>query len=255
MREAAPVGPPDDAAWERLHEFELKFGNCWEHCGSYCCRTNHPAQSFALMKADSAGMVFMPGEYEFLARHGRLQQGFETTHRHFEFVFDEARGLRLGFDTAVCSLGGLCSLPRYRPMICKFYPYYPVVSPHSGQVEQFITGSIIDQYWTELGIEHPCWLHREHGAAVREAVRQTAPALDHPYFVFHLGAAFLFVEHVTARARGRHPDLFHGDPRQFFSQWEVLYLTGGFFDRETFSAELRDLHAMVERRYGSFVLQ
>ena len=246
------VPHPTDAAWEDIHRFELKFGACWTNCAGYCCKTNHETQKFSLMKCDAAGMVFMPQEYEFLKRHDRLQTGFETTHRHHEFLFDPARGLKVGYDTAVCNLGGICSLPEYRPLICKFYPYYPVVAPESGEVDRFITGSIIDQYWADLGIEHPCWLHRTQGEAVAAAVRSTGPALHHPYFMFHMGAAAVFVDHVTARMRQDQADLLKGDARQFFRNWEVLYLTGRLVDREVLAQDLRAFHARVEARFGAF---
>jgi hypothetical protein len=249
-----PAPHPTDADWEHIHRFELKFGECWTHCGGYCCKTNHEAQNFSLMKCDSAGMVFMPQEYEFLKRHNRLQTGFEETHRRHTFVFDEARGLKIGYDTAVCALGGICSLPEYRPMICKFYPYYPVVEPESGEVDRLITGSIVDQYWGDLGIEHPCWLHREQGDAVAAAVRATGPALQHPYFIFHLGAAALFVEHVSARCRKDQAALLRGDPRQFFRNWEVLYLTGSLVDRDVLARDIRAFYDRVERRFGAFEL-
>jgi hypothetical protein len=206
------------------------------------------------MKCDSAGMVFMPREYEFLKRHHRLQDGFEATHRHHEFVFDSERGLKIGFDTAVCSLGGICSLPEYRPLICKFYPYYPVVTPESGDIDRLITGSIIDQFWSDLGIEHPCWLHRTQGDAVAKAVKATAPALRHPYFEFHLGAAALFVDHVSSRCRKEQAAALRGDPRQFFTNWEVFYLLGTFVDRDVLAADIRAFHARVEQRFGAFEL-
>ncbi len=197
-------------------------------------------------------MVFMPQEYEFLKKHTRLQVGFEQTHRHHTFTFDEERGLTLGFDTAVCSLGGICSLPEYRPLICKFYPYYPIVTPEDGAINNFITGSLIDQYWGDLGIEHPCWLHRTQGPAVKIAVQQSAPALDHPYFIFYMGAAAIFADHITRHCRENHVSAFKADPRKFFRGWEVMYLLGEFINIEELALDLKAFHSQVETRHGAF---
>ncbi|WP_033069321.1 hypothetical protein [Thalassospira australica] len=248
------IAVPTDTDWEQLHAFKLEFGDCWKNCGSYCCKTNHPQQDFSLMKQESAGMVFMSAEYDFLARHLRLQDGFEETHRRHRFVFNEERNLAIEFDTAVCDLGGICSMFEYRPLICKFYPYYPVMSPVTREIDQFITGSLIDQYWEDLNIQHPCWLHRVKGDQVKQAVRAAASAMDHPYFVFCMGAAAIFVEHVTQRCRADHAELLQGDPRQFFRQWEVLYLTMKMIDKKVLAADINDFYELVERAYGAFEL-
>jgi len=246
------ISYPSDEEWERLHSFDLKFGDCWKNCDSYCCKTNHPQQEFSLMKKDSAGMVFMPQEYLFLSRHNRLQDGFNKTHRSHKFVFNETRDLFISFDTAICDLGGICSLASYRPMICKMYPYYPVISPESRSIESFITGSLIDQFWDDLGIEHPCWLHRTKSDLVKTAVKGTADTMQHPYYVFYMGAAAIFVDHVTKRCNEEHAELLQEDPRMFFKNWEILYLTQQLIDKNILANDINEFHSRVEKQYGLF---
>ena len=86
------------------------------------------------------------------------------------------------------------------------------------------------------------------------AVRATGPALHHPYFMFHMGAAATFVDHVTARMKQDQAELLKGDPRQFFKNWEVLYLTGRLVERDVLARDLRAFHARVEARFGAFEL-
>lgn len=247
----------DEEHWTALHEKAdgIFVADCWKHCGSYCCKTNHAVQDFSLMKCGSAGMVFPLREYEFLKRNGLLQDGFENTARHWEYKIDAERDLTIRFVTAHCDLGGLCSNAKWRPLICKFYPLYPRVAAEGGAVESYTFGSIIDQYWDELGIEHPCWLYRNHGDEIDKTIRQTlADVLSHPYLIFYLGAASIFVEHVARLREGRELALDFSDPRQFFRVWEVSYLTGQLIDQDVLRAELVSHYDAIAAHHGPFDL-
>jgi len=255
---ARPV--PSDDEFETLHQEAGRIGvaDCWTHCESYCCKTNHPDQQFALMKCDSAGLVYPLGEYRFLERRQKLQAGAVETARHHEFVFDPSRNLRLRFVTTICDLGGRCSEPAYRPLICKFYPFYPAPDMTAGgtaSLSGFVTGSIIDQHWSELGVPHPCWIVREQSDVV---IPQTRRAIDvvqrHPYFSFYLGAAALFVRHVADECRRRGLPAPSKDLRAFFREWEVTYLTGGFVDPPRLRAEIMAYHDALVNQWGAFEL-
>ena len=243
---------PSDDQWEQIHSIELRFGDCWKNCDSYCCKSNHETQEFALFKQDSAGMIFMQQEYEFLERYNRLQTGFVESSRKHSFQFDDNK--YLNFVTAVCGLGGLCSLPSYRPMICKLYPYLPIPSIESNTIEKFITGSALDQYWDDMNVEHPCWLHRTKEQEVKNSISDAGSKFQHPYIVFYLSAAGIFLDSIRMNLKKQYPELLSGDPRQFFKQWEVLYLTGQLIDKEDYRAELRRLYAQVVDQYGEFKL-
>lgn len=249
---------PSDEMFEELYQAAGRIGvaECWTHCGSYCCKTNHPDQQFALMKCDSAGLVYPLAEYRFLERRGALQQGAVESARHHEFVFDPARDLRLRFVTSVCNLGGRCSDPAYRPLICKFYPFYPAPGlPGATTLGGFVTGSIIDQHWTELGQPHPCWIVREQSAVVTAQTRPAVAMIEsHPYLTMYLGAAALFVRHVAARCRERNHPAPSTDLRQFFREWEVTYLTGKFVDVAVLRAELSSLYDALVAKWGPFEL-
>ena len=246
---------PGAPFWDELHRAAnaLAFGECWTHCGSYCCKTNHAAQDFKLIKCDSAGMVFPLGEYAFLKSNGFLQTGFEKTTRHHTFSISPERRLEMKFVTAHCDLGGICSNPDWRPLICKFYPLYPVPSASGEEIRSYVAGSIIDQYWSDLDIEHPCWLYRTKAQMVMDAIKaKTQGALKHPYMIFYMGAAEIFVVHVAARARALPHSKSFGDARQFFRDWEVSYLMGQLVDQRELKADLAALYDAVAAEHGPF---
>lgn len=251
---------PTDAEFEALHRAASGIGiaDCWTHCASYCCKTNHPDQKFALMKCDTAGLVYPLEEYRFLERRSVLQVGAVETARHHVFVFDPARDLRLRFVTTICSLGGQCSEPAYRPLICKFYPFYPapdLSGAPDARLGSYVVGSIIDQHWSALNSPHPCWIVREKSDVVKE---QTLPAIgliqDHPYFTFYLGAAAIFVRHVADACREKNMPAPNADLRQFFRDWELTYLTGKLVDKPRLQAELTGFYDSVTARWGAFTL-
>ena len=198
-------------------------------------------------------MVFPKKEYEFLKDNAHLQEGFESSAKEHNYVFDEERNLSLSFVTAHCDLGGLCTDAKWRPLICKFYPLYPVISPADGSVASYTYGSIIDQYWDALNVEHPCWLFRNHAKDMDEAINDSAASLmQHPYIVFYFGAANIFVNHVTARAKA---DLLQApttDPRKFFRDWELSYLMGQLVDSQQLRTDLTKLYDEIAERVGAF---
>jgi hypothetical protein len=255
----ARLGVPTDAQFESLYGAAGKIGvaDCWTHCSSYCCKTNHPDQQFALMKCGSAGLVYPLEEFKFLQRRHMLQAGATETARHRQFVFDPARDLRLSFVVTICELGGRCSEPAYRPTICKFYPFYPSPEAIAGDVAlaNFVTGSVIDQHWSDLSQPHPCWIVREQSDVV---LPQTRPALaviqQHPYFTFYIGAAAIFVRHVSEACRARNLPAPNKDLRQFFREWEVTYLSGRLVDVPRLQAELTRFHDALVEQWGPFEL-
>lgn len=251
---------PGDAEFEALHREAGRIGvaECWTHCSSYCCKTNHPDQQFALMKCDSAGLVYPLEEYRFLERRGSLQAGAVETAQHHSFVFDPGRDLSLRFVTTICDLGGRCSEPAYRPLICKFYPFYPAPDLDPGgpvSLSRFVTGSIIDQHWSDLGQEHPCWIVREQSDVVMPQTRRAIETVQqHPYFTFYLGAAAIFVRHVADACRKRNMPAPDADLRKFFREWEITYLTGGFVEKARLRADLTVYYDALVRQWGPFDL-
>jgi hypothetical protein len=248
---------PEADFWSALHKSAdgLFIGDCWTNCNSYCCKTNHASQDFSLMKCDAAGMVFPAEEFNFLKENGVLQDGHEESSRRHEFCFDEETGRTLKFVTANCDLGGMCSNAKWRPLICKFYPLYPVVKPGQEKIDSYTFGSIIDQYWDDLGIEHPCWLYRTKSDVIDAGINQkAAPLLQMPYIAFYLTAANIFVKHVSANTEKSAKLSHETDPRKFFRDWEIQYLTGGHVNVEGLKAELRGLYAEIAGYYGEFAI-
>lgn len=250
---------PVTGEFEALYREAAKIGiaDCWTHCGSYCCKTNHPDQKFSLMKCDSAGLVYPWAEYQFLEAQGRLQVGAVETKRQHEFVFDQSRDLRLKFVTTTCDLGGRCSNPEYRPLICKFYPFYPAPGDVVGDVKLsgFVTGSIIDQHWQDLGQPHPCWIVREHGSDVKTQARDAIDVIQaHPYFTLYFGAAAIFVRHVADACRARSLPAPSTDLRTFFRDWEVRYLTGNLVDVPRLRQQFTGLYDALVAKWGPFDL-
>ncbi len=234
------LNSPGPDYWDKIHHMELDFGACWQNCGSYCCNSNSEHLNLSLMKPNSAGMVFMPEEYNYLKKTGRLQDGFEKFLKKHTVKLDSE--VEFEFYTSVCGLGGICSNCDYRPLICKLYPYFPYFNIPKAQIAGYIEGSAIDQFWDELKIEHPCWLVRTKKNEVLAQIAKTESVLSHPYVMFYLTAAAEFIRTTSEAIRTHKPELLDRDPKEFFKHWELYYLSGSLVDVPLLKKRFRNFY-------------
>jgi hypothetical protein len=68
-----------------------------------------------------------------------------------------------------CSCQGLCSPHQARPLICRIYPYFPIVNM-DGELVDFEFSSLMDLCYTFPERDHPCTLVRERAAAVKQSL-------------------------------------------------------------------------------------
>ena len=126
--------------WAEVYNIKpIYYEKCWEESNSYCCMTNSPHLDFRLMKKDSAGMIYIHSEWEYCKNKGRLKEGFEESAKEINFEISPGRIIRL--ITTYCSLKGQCTYPEFRPLICRFYPFFPRVSIEKKKVNVSVQGN------------------------------------------------------------------------------------------------------------------
>jgi hypothetical protein len=245
-----------DRDWEIIHSLEfVDQPQCWTTCGGgFCCKTNSPFLKLNFMKPNSAGMVFFQGEYDFLERNGVMQEGFKSQSRFWKFSFADV--LELRFATSVCSLEGKCSIPRYRPLLCKLYPFLPRINFATLDVVGYINASVVDQLWTSLGVPEPCTLAREKAEAIQ---RQMQPGIDvlkrYPYVLFYIKAAELFLDDISdnfEKLKQAHTDWSND---HLVANWELSYLSGRAFDTAVFRRRLQEQYACLRKTFKNFDLE
>lgn len=213
-----PYRPPQSQvppSWDALHQLSFVFEDgCWSTCGGHCCKSDSPDLAFALL-GTGAGMVFFEGEFDFLREKGVLQEGFLERAKLWKFPFGDGQEAR--FWISKCNLGGRCTLPGYRPLLCKVYPYLPRVDLATGAIGGFIQAAVFDQFWTHLGKQNPCTLVRERPEQTQKAA---LPALEQPGVGYLQLRPRRFDRHgrPAQRARGRARGSGRSrqsDPREF----------------------------------------
>lgn len=238
----------NDIDWESIHNIKfVEFSDCWKTCNGYCCNHVHDDAGFTFMK-NGSGMVFFNDEYEFLKRINKLQYGFKDKAKVTEFKINNEFTLK--FVQSKCSLGGVCTIPEYRPILCKIYPYSPVINLDTKEIEDFITISLPDQAWTALEKPPICTLVKDHSKEVKEQLKPgLSELIKDPYFVFHFKAIELFntfVKQGIIELRKQVPDLSMKD---FTRCWEMYLMKGDSFSVEELREELSKAYFKIKSQW------
>lgn len=141
--------------WESIYSLNgIYEGECWKSgCDSFCCNYNRVGKNFKIIKKINEVPLF-PGEYAYLKKNNKLQEGSSIK----IFSFSLNNGIKIPVILNWCPLNGKCSNHKYRPVMCRFYPYFPVVDCE-GKVEAFERSIPYDLFWEELGEKMPCAIH------------------------------------------------------------------------------------------------
>lgn len=236
--------------WDSLYRREyVSVPDCWKECGGYCCN-NFLAGELSLPESDKVVVPFLPGEYAHHVAAGGFPQPGMTVTQHY--VLPDGQPWDVHF--LRCSAKGKCNANFVKPLVCRIYPYFPVVDLDGGIVD-FEYCSLIDLFHPEVSV-HPCYIVREEGHAVQERLRVVlAEALVYPEIVF----AFAMFKRITDALRRALPGTFDakaepGERRKFLRafQWQI-YSRKPWITPE-FRKEVSILHAAMVKRHGRLLL-
>lgn len=245
------IGYPNEALWEELHfildkENVLFPEKCWEQCNSHCCNLNHEMYNFTHLEKKGIGMLFSAVEYEFLKKSSKLQADFSDKAKQHFLKF--SLGKKLSYVVSFCSLSGICTLSNYRPLICKMYPYLPIININKKCIEELIFCNPFDLFWQNLKISHPCWIH--NNSIVKNLLSNSLPViLKHPYFIFYINAAAIFLKKIKINLNN---EISFKEPKKFFNEFEKLYLNCKVINLKEYKQELTSLYTALARVYGDF---
>ncbi|MBX1886759.1 hypothetical protein [Campylobacter peloridis] len=137
--------------FKKIHSMEFIFTKeCYKTCNSYCCK--NPYFKY-LSSAKSDNIVLPMLETEFLALDNQIQ--FKNT-KNVIFALKNNKKIKIYF--VECDFKGLCSPHNLRPLICKLYPYFPIVS-NDGNFIRVRESTIYDLFYKDEK-NHPCTLIR-----------------------------------------------------------------------------------------------
>ena len=200
---------------------------CWHTCnGGFCCSNEHPDFEFQLHPRSwndaplHGGRVPLPraGGRRAGARRARL------TPNRIALDFGGPRPLALVHTP--CRLLGLCKGVIDKPLLCRLYPFVPVLGL-DGSLEDLVPASIFELTFDLIGSPTPCTVRakRQEYFERWRANDDRLAVLRHPYVILFLQAAKHFAA-LYAERLAADPTLRGLSGRSFWKRWEFEYLSG-----------------------------
>lgn len=216
--------------------------DCWTTCDSACCKQDFNQLPFAFF-SKGASMVFTKREFEWLEQNGKLQEGFKKYSSKHSWPLDN--GEVISYYTSVCKLEGVCSLPNYRPLLCKFFPWFPKVDIKSGSVVGLEKGTLFELFWPHLQTESPCTIYNENDPTIKaKAISAYEDIAKVPYFLFH----FKVVEIVMNVINISITKAFKSESSNasIIQDWEKSYLQGNNIDWQKCRADISKVYDEIQ---------
>jgi hypothetical protein len=253
---AAPGLHAGPIAWERLHrETFLLEDRCWTTCGGgFCCSNNHPDFAFQLIPTQGTTLLYLGAEYAWLHKHGKVHHHLDPKQVPQTFSFDFGGPVPLEIVQTPCRLLGMCNGVVDKPLLCKVYPFLPVLDTE-GRLEDLVPASIFEQTFLARGEPTPCtvWSKREQYLERWRKRQDALDALRYPLIVFYLQAAKIFSEIYLEKLKADQK-LAPLSGRAFWQHWELRYLRGMLGDGPEMRRRLLDVYQKLERTYGPFLI-
>jgi hypothetical protein len=233
-----------DIDWKSIYSLDGIFeAGCWESgCASHCCNFERVGRNFKIIKKINEVPLF-PGEYLYLRRNGKLQPG--STVKTIRFSLKN--GVVIPIILNWCPHDGRCPEHDYRPVMCRIYPYFPVVD-RDGKVKALERSIPYDLFWEELGETMPCAIQTLSLVSINSLLKIVECLCLDPHNIFYLMAAHIYKQQIAKGIR-QNGLLEVRDSNRFFANWEKLLITNRLFDVESTLNELTGLWIQLRQKY------
>lgn len=236
--------------WETLSRQNFVFENeCWLTCGGgHCCSTDHPDFKFDFLPTKGTTLLYMEAEYEWQKVNGLI-------------LHDPVHTVSLNFGgknplkvlNTPCHLLGQCEGIVSKPLLCKLYPFLPILSL-SGELEDIIPASIFDFNFSLInGQETPCtvWGKRGYYMEMWRKNTEILELLNTPYIIFYLRAAYHFANSYRTKFKN-FSNKTGLSGVEFWKKWEFRYLSGALIDKVTLTENIHKDYKALIHIYGDF---
>jgi len=246
------VAPVD---WEKLHQQPFLYEDgCWTTCGGgFCCSNDHPDFSFNFIPMRGTTIIYMEDEYRYLKSVGNVPELRGSGEAPKEITLPLGGGKELKVLHTTCRLLGRCDGVFQKPLLCRLYPVLPVFAADGG-LEEVIPGSIFDLTFDLIDSPTPCTVHGRAEQYLRQwkAQPELIESLRHPYIMLYLRVAKIFSD-AYREGLSANPRLMGLKGKNFWSRWELSYLTGKLADSARIGDEASRAYAELHSRYGDFL--
>nr|WP_287410474.1 hypothetical protein [Pseudodesulfovibrio sp.] len=229
--------------WAEIHSKEfVSTPECWTSCnGGACCNMGLVSDiQFNILPNVGTTLIFMEDEYRYFN-----SQSMKLTHPIKTLEMNFADKETLTIHTAHCDLNGRCTDCFPKPLLCKMYPYVPIVTLDNS-LETILSGSIYD--WTfevkEWASFCPSFGKKDFFYTKWSKLVNEISLLSHPYLVFYSQVIKIFhTSYVDClRANKRLMDM---EGPAFWKNWELAYLTGKLFAISDIKKQVKTLYKQI----------
>lgn len=244
--------------WPTIHGRSLiAVQDCWQRCGGFCCSNQHPDFQFRLLPSGGKGTIvaYMEDEYAWMKANGHVVCGEETGKEIQPMLFDFGGPKPLAFLHAPCHHLGRCAGVCVKPLLCRSYPFIPVIGLDGG-IEDLVPASIVDATFRLKEGRALCPLEDDPGPSLIYRALDDDPvlaaALRHPLIVLHTQAIGAFARSYRERLLA-----WEGfaalSGTAFWQAWELAYLRRQLVDRDQVAAHVLQVHETLVARHGNYL--
>ena len=231
--------------FEEIYSTDLVYvPNCWKLCGdAHCCNFKRYKSRFKMIaRTPFQELPLLPGEFEFLAEKGWLEQFGDYEHKTVEF---EIEGHSLKAESIVIhNLECACNHDT-RPTICRLYPLLPKFNI-AGQLVGTEPMGIYEELELISGMEAACKLTALPFEQLNKFLFIAAQLGKSPLHLYYLEAYRVTKQHVSVRLAEK----YNKTQRDVFSVFESAFIRRTLFEKKQLAHELTHLARRFHEYYG-----
>ena len=195
----------------------------------------------------------MEDEYRYYTSIGGVKN-ITSPAKKSHFTLENGRSFDLYFLS--CSCEGLCEPNSSRPLICRIYPYFPIVNA-KGEILDFDYCSLTDIFYTSPQQNHNCTLvtDPEFNSQIREQLKTgLAGILKSPRYIFLFMISKLFIDAFREAVPERLDTINTEKIGAFVRKYEMALLLGKPWRKPAFRAKINEAYDDVKNAWnGDFL--
>lgn len=236
-------------SWKKIYSTSFfDAPQCWTTCDGYCCK-NFFGNYFTIFNKDSVVLPMFEDEYLYYESIGGIKNIPKATKHTFELNSKE----KFSVYFTKCNAKGMCDPHCARPLICRIYPYFPIVNV-KGEIIDFEYAAFMDLFY-ENKLNHPCTLVREQSAQIKQQIQNSfqESLKENPKLIF----TFKLLELLALFVKNHFPihldKLSEEEKKTFFKNYEITMLKGTIWKKEEFKNKVLQTYIQIKNHYGNFL--
>lgn len=238
----------DSVIWQEVYKTEyVDAPECWKTCGGYCCK-NFYGEHFNILDKTGVSLPLLEKEYEHYKKIGGIRN-ITTPAKKRTFYLKNGKSFSIYLLS--CHCGGLCEPHGHRPLICRIYPYFPVVDS-SGTILDFEYAALMDLFYRDPEKDHNCTLVREQSRNLKQSLAiSLRPLMRDPEVVFVFLCLKELVDRLKEKVGSYINTLDETQLKKFINKYEWMILTGKPWKDSAFSKRIDAIYDEVKAAFGN----